>query len=61
MGTHDLAVLAAEAAGHLPEEGEVVEVDGYRLEVLERLGTRILRVRIRPPARQVPDPEPQAP
>lgn len=41
-----VAGLVSEAAGRIPQKGEIVEEDGLRFEVLESTGRRVERVRI---------------
>jgi len=46
--------LVLDLVGRVPEEGDSVEVDGFRLTALEVQGRRIGRVRIEPTARVAP-------
>lgn len=49
-----VAGLVSEAAGRIPQSGEVVEADGLRYEILQSTDRRIDRIRITP----VPHPQP---
>lgn len=40
--------------GHVPEVGEVVEVAGHRITVIEMDGRRVARVRVTPPGKHAP-------
>ncbi len=46
-----LAGYVMAALGHVPRTGDAVEVDGHRLEVSERDGRRVSRVRVSPVVR----------
>jgi putative hemolysin len=55
QGTWDtVGGLVLDLVGRVPEEGDSVEVDGFRLTALEVQGRRIGRVRIEPTARVAP-------
>ncbi|MGC1371265.1 MAG: transporter associated domain-containing protein, partial [Candidatus Sulfotelmatobacter sp.] len=41
-----VAGLVSELAGHIPRQGEIVNDDGLRFEVLESTNRRVERVRI---------------
>jgi Mg2+/Co2+ transporter CorC len=45
-------------AGHVPRNGEIVETDGVRFEVVESNQRKVLRVRARPVATATPAPQP---
>lgn len=52
--------LVTEEAGHIPFPGEVIELAGLRLEVLESSHRRVDRIRVRPIAEDASQPIPTA-
>jgi putative hemolysin len=53
-----IAGLLNSVAGHVPRNGEIVETDGVRFEVVESNQRKVLRVRARPVATATPAPQP---
>jgi CBS domain containing-hemolysin-like protein len=53
--------LVTEEAGHIPFPGEVIELAGLRLEVLEASHRRVDRVRVRPVSDGLPYEAPPLP
>jgi CBS domain containing-hemolysin-like protein len=53
-----LAGLIAQRLGRIPEQGDAVEIDGWRIEVAEAAGRRAARARLLspPPAAEPPEP-----
>ncbi|MEV6316996.1 hemolysin family protein [Streptomyces sp. NPDC051776] len=51
-----LAGLVATEVGRIPEEGDVVEVDGWRIEVVDATGHRAARVRLHQPPGDTSEP-----
>ncbi|MDI5973410.1 hemolysin family protein [Streptomyces sp. SL13] len=54
-----LAGVVAERLGRIPRDGDVVEMDGWRLEVTEAAGHRASRLRLAAPAPGTADDDPQ--
>ncbi len=52
--------LVTEEAGHIPFPGEVIDLAGLRLEVLESSHRRVDRIRVRPIAEDASEPTPTA-
>ncbi|WP_329128869.1 hemolysin family protein [Streptomyces sp. NBC_01476] len=53
-----LAGLVAQRLGRIPQEGDVVELEGWRIEVTEASGRRAARARLTSPAPAADDREP---